>query len=499
MLAGEWHAAAELYETEDFHGIIPSFFADSPATAEVAYTADPSLARKDVDRMQRALFQPEILTPDEALKVCKRPRAGEAVFAYKLANLDALERPVPRQSRTAEPQQDTPGPSSKRPRLDVPSNSGRENLHTKKIFSFLEPFRVHILLHLAAAQTPAKYATRSSDIRVETTVEECGIGSKLVTAAYASSSWNSMMAALKCYEKFAALKAISMSWPLQIENVKHFINWAIFEKELSSSTVKTYVNSLGTIHRLKNLSDSSCKNFITRAMIRGAENLNFYDSDSPSQRNVMTLPILRILGHEICMSNWSKHSKSVVWAVSCTAFFGSFRLGELLSRDENSFNPFETLLWKDVSFLSDGSVKIHNKIPKTRKSGGETISLFSFDKFGCCPILALKKLHTLSNAEDDRPVFAFANGTFLTNKKLNEIIRMFLSKRLGSRASGYSCQSFRGALPSALATCPALDNDDSIKKWGRWHSAAFERYTRLSHLAKRAIFSKFVHALEHLK
>jgi hypothetical protein len=55
---------------------------------------------------------------------------------------------------------------------------------------------------------------------------------------------------------------------------------------------------------------------------------------------------------------------------------GSFRLGEILAKSENYFNVHETLLWKDVKFMKDGSIQIHNKIPKTRTKNGEYISLF---------------------------------------------------------------------------------------------------------------------------
>ncbi len=92
-LAAEWPAEAELFESENFHGIVPLMFTDNPAEGEVAFNADPASARRDVDRMNRALFQPELVSAEEALKVCKKPRAGEAVFAFKIANLEGLENP----------------------------------------------------------------------------------------------------------------------------------------------------------------------------------------------------------------------------------------------------------------------------------------------------------------------------------------------------------------------------------------------------------------------
>jgi hypothetical protein len=343
---------------------------------------------------------------------------------------------------------------------------------------------------------PPKYNSKSCDWRVESTAAECCPDPTLFIAAYTSSSWKSMMAAVSCFEKFAFEKNLSVKWPIPVINVQMFINWAIMERKLSPNTVKSYIHHLATIHKLKNMSPNSCKNFANEAMIRGAENLAFYEPCQLKQKNVMTLPLLRVLGHELCKSDWSIHSKSVFWAACTCAFFGSFRFGELLSKEETRFNPHETLLWKDVTFLEDLSIKIHNKIPKTRTQGGEIISLFQFPKFSCCPVEALRNLKKLSNSSNDMPVFTFKNGTYLTNKKLNSCLRYFLSKQIGEKAENYSCQSFRGGLPSALAAKPKIGNDGTIKKWGRWMSDAFERYTRLNHIAKRAMFESFVNALD---
>jgi hypothetical protein len=173
---------------------------------------------------------------------------------------------------------------------------------------------------------------------------------------------------------------------------------------------------------------------------------------------------------------------------------GSFRLGEILSKSEHTFNCNETLLWKDVKFMKDGSVQIHNKIPKTRTKKGEYISLFPFPHFGCCPIAAITKLRSVSY-NPNLPVFQFENGKFLTRSKLNSFIREHLTPHIGSEALFYSSRSFRAALPSALASHPHMSNDTTIKRWGRWNSKAFERYTRLSHRAKEKLFTKFSRVL----
>jgi hypothetical protein len=84
---------------------------------------------------------------------------------------------------------------------------------------------------------------------------------------------------------------------------------------------------------------------------------------------------------------------------------------------------------------------------------------------------------------------------FLTCKKLNAIIVHTLKKHIGAEARAYSCRSFRAALPSALAAKPMVGNKENIKRWGRWNSDVYERYTRLSHRMKRRLFDQFVAAI----
>jgi hypothetical protein len=141
MQAGEWAATADMFESDSFMGIMPLLFGDSPAEDEVAFNADPATARKDVDRMMRSLFQPEVIDGKEAINVCRKPRSGEAVYAYKLANLESLENP-PRRPRTEKaPAVSTSGPDpsstkpppSKRLRTDPGSPSGRTSQPIKTI------------------------------------------------------------------------------------------------------------------------------------------------------------------------------------------------------------------------------------------------------------------------------------------------------------------------------------------------------------------------------
>jgi hypothetical protein len=79
MLVAQWDVTASMLDGEHLVGMAPTLFADNPAAAEVAFLADHRNARKDVDRLNRALFQAEIVSAAEAIQICRKPRPGKNI------------------------------------------------------------------------------------------------------------------------------------------------------------------------------------------------------------------------------------------------------------------------------------------------------------------------------------------------------------------------------------------------------------------------------------
>lgn len=209
----------------------------------------------------------------------------------------------------------------------------------------------------------------------------------------------------------------------------------------------------------------------------------------------MSLPLLKLLGHEISRSDWITEDKAVFWSACLIAFFGSLRLGEFLAKNERKFNPCETVLWQDMT-LRDHSLTMLIKIPKNRTKNGEIVDIFSFLGHNCCPIAAIKLLEGLKHGRlnPNLPVFSFSNGVLLTPAFLTRFVQNSLSIHIGNSAFLISGHSFRAALPSTLSNCPELGQDEEIKLWGRWSSPSYKLYTRLKLERRRAIFSKIVSA-----
>ena len=210
----------------------------------------------------------------------------------------------------------------------------------------------------------------------------------------------------------------------------------------------------------------------------------------------MTLPLLRIIGHQISNSGWKSDSKQVFWAAAVITFFGSFHFGEILCPKETSFNSNECLLWEEILFLED-SVTIHVKILKSRNLKGEFINLYKIQNKSYCPVSALSKLKKDQNPSPKSPVFQFCSGSLLPPGILNSSLRELLLPVISSSANHISGHSFRAALPSALAR-PDLASNEDIKNWGRWSRASFKIYTRLKPMQKRIIFNKIISSIDSL-
>jgi hypothetical protein len=316
----------------------------------------------------------------------------------------------------------------------------------------------------------------------------------LLAASLAKSTWSTHSSAMNCYETFMRTTDRTLEWPAQLDDICNFVSWALTVKLLKAHTVRTYVSSLNTVHKLKKL-ESHCNDYVVQALIKGAENLELYNLKSHSARKVMTLPLLKVLGHQIAVSDWSSDSKITVWCACVVAFFGSFRFGEILSNSEFSYNPAELLMWQDIKFRKDGSVLIHVKVDKCKTVGGSFVDLFPFEGHGCCPIASLNSLKK-EKFVVNKPVFMFANGKLLSQRILNSLIRQLLVPIFGKTALHLSGHSFRAGIASALASDPNIAMDKDIKCWGRWSSDSYLLYTRLKIQQKRALFEKIRLVLE---
>ena len=103
ILLCEWEVESDYLEDDRITGVMPVLFANDPKAAEEGMMDNIATARKDLDKINRAFFVPESLDIEEAAKVAKKPRLGDAEFLFKDWNLERLfETSVPTSAYTGE-------------------------------------------------------------------------------------------------------------------------------------------------------------------------------------------------------------------------------------------------------------------------------------------------------------------------------------------------------------------------------------------------------------
>ena len=283
-----------------------------------------------------------------------------------------------------------------------------------------------------------------------------------------------------------------------MNEIADFVSWAVIEKKLKITTVKSYMYSLATIHKLKGMSDVNFSSYIVKTTIRGGESLELYSTEVSNTRKVMSIELLKLIGHEIGLSNWQAETKQMIWCASTLAFFGSLRMGEMLYSSEKSYSPDDSLLWSDIVITEEKHVLIRIKTPKSRNAGGELVDIFPFEGKGVCPVKALLQLKKMQGKiPQNSPVFQFKSGKLLTTRNFVSTIRSLLRCHIGESADEISGHSFRAGIPAVMAKFPDMTSRDDVIGWGRWKSNAHLLYTRLKLAQKFAIFQKIIAALNY--
>ena len=345
-------------------------------------------------------------------------------------------------------------------------------------------------------------------LRIPDVVHDSVIGVALcgyVNAALAKASWEKYSSGWRAFCNFEEHTQVSSAWPLSREVIRSFAIWCLRDRQLKAASVRTYLSGLKLIHTLKGFPDApNLKDGLLDLILTGAGKMAL-SSPTPSTRRVVTLPMLRLLGHRIATSPWAPESKLMVWAALTAGFFSSARLGELLAKQEARYDPTTDLLWGQVQFRKghEGpSVLMHIRIPKSATVGGRYLDLFPFPDPSCCAVEAMQGLHTVHSRlgliDPALPVFRFASGMNLTPAKLNGILQDLLSDIFEPGVDSVSCHSLRAGIPSAISRFPDLFSDDEIKETGGWLSDAMHLYTRLPESRKRATHKKIVHVLSKM-
>ena len=159
--------------------------------------------------------------------------------------------------------------------------------------------------------------------------------------------------------------------------------------------------------------------------------------------------------------------KAPIWAIACTAFFGFFRLGELLPQDKKSYKASTDLVWGDVALDNHAyppMVRLHLKKSKCDQFGKGVDVVVGRTGQQLCPFSAL-----LDYIDRSLRVSFSSKPRIYKPWFIKEFQKLLVAA--GLPEEGYTGHSFRigAATTAAVVGIP----DSTIKTLGRWQSAAF--------------------------
>ncbi|XP_077342712.1 uncharacterized protein LOC143987679 [Lithobates pipiens] len=209
------------------------------------------------------------------------------------------------------------------------------------------------------------------------------------------------------------------------------------------------------------------KDFWVRQVMRGYRR----GRQVKDTRRPVSFDLLGRLCDRLGLVCFSVYERILFKAAFVLAFFGAFRIGELVSPSRKGQGG---LFFEDV-VCGDDRVCTRIRRSKTDQGGkGKKVVVFAIPGSGLCPVLVLREFLYVRPACPG-PLLVHVNGEFVSRFQFVWVFRKCL-RALGLGGEKFSSHSFRiGAATEAARW--GLD-EAAVKRIGRWESRRFKSYVR---------------------
>ena len=313
-------------------------------------------------------------------------------------------------------------------------------------------------------------------------MESCALREK----GQAKGTWSNKVSHLRAYIAFTTFFEVQ-DFPVQLGVLLRFI--ALLGR--SSYTSKSASNMLSSIKWFTSILDPpSTKTFDAVLVSASLKGMKAQLSRPVHQKLPLTVTHL-LKFYSILDLSVVKHLSA--WCAMLIAFFGCFRLSNLVPTAAQNFDPLKHLSREDVSF-EDDVVLIYYKWSKTNQN---------CDKVSWIPIcsvsdkrfnvkLNLEKLFSVCKTPKNAPLFMYdvKKNWFHSRHSLVSILDMCVCAANLSSAD-YSWHSFRRG--SAVFAFELGLADSAVQLLGDWSSSAFKNYLEFAFKRKVEISESLAH------
>lgn len=278
------------------------------------------------------------------------------------------------------------------------------------------------------------------------------------------------LSGIRSFDVFRASHNRALTWPPCLQDIVAFIAHLSVSNH-APSTARTYIAGLSYKCKVLGAFDPT-QGFIISKLLQGMSRLDKrHDSRLPITLSLLH-DIIRILP-VVCSSQFEAALFAAAFSV---AFFGFFRVGELVSSSGAGLKHVISI--SDVHFMHDNSiVELGLRSSKTDATGQGAIVALPAVAGQICPLKLLKRYVSMRPSVGG-PLFCHFNGHAVTRSQFNAVLCK-ACRILGVDVSKYRSHSFRiGA--ATLASSKGV-SDDEIRMCGRWSSdsKSFKRYIRI--------------------
>ena len=323
---------------------------------------------------------------------------------------------------------------------------------------------------------------------------------KYVNLGLSQKTWSSYRTAERMWRRCELETRQKLELPWGQPQTLFFLDWLLADRKVSAATASSYLAGMRKLHEIRGLTVPVLKDGLVNQVLKGKKNLEGVEKRSRENKGRLpvTLTIMKILKEAIRAWERPMKDKLLLWAVCTVAFHGSFRIHEILCRNETFFDPDFTLLRQDVTV---DKVKIDGiqetkvlhftiKCPKESKTGQHTVVDIYETGGPTCPVkgFCLWDDRREKGGDKNSVLFADGQGIPLTGRKFNAQLKQLLGTHIDYSKGQITAHSFRSGIPSLLGSLGYADEE--IKRVGRWSSRAFEHYTKLPRTSRAAIAQK---------
>jgi hypothetical protein len=186
-------------------------------------------------------------------------------------------------------------------------------------------------------------------------------------------------------------------------------------KKKATATINAYISAVSNWHKCLSYEDP-CSNFLVKQALKGTAKA----LTAPDIREPITIDLLHKLScalHSVC---YSIHEAKMYKSLFCLAFFGLFRIGELICTNKKTAQK-GVLQINDIAFR-DNSMKIMIRFSKTDQLGKSTTMIIEGNPSSTlCPVQAAKEFIE-SRGQYAGPLFCHFNRLFLSRFQFNKVL-----------------------------------------------------------------------------